>query len=225
MFKLLRENIRIAMGSIRTQLLRTILTVLIIAIGITALVGILTLVAALENSISKDFASMGSNTFNITQYDITERMDGDRSERKPNPIISYPQAKGFVSAYNFPYTHSSLSFTATSKAEVKFESKKTDPEISVLGVDEYFLINSGTEISQGRNFTPAIHEGIASFAMEQQFRLEKDDAIYGLGQHQDGVFNYRGEQVNFFQNNTEVAVPFMISVKNYGVLWDNYSLT
>ncbi|MGZ5247900.1 MAG: TIM-barrel domain-containing protein, partial [Flavitalea sp.] len=54
---------------------------------------------------------------------------------------------------------------------------------------------------------------------------EKDDAIYGLGQHQDGVFNYRGEQVNFFQNNTEVAVPFMVSVKNYGVLWDNYSLT
>lgn len=153
MFKLLRENIRIAMGSIRTQLLRTVLTVLIIAIGITALVGILTLVAALENSISQDFASMGANTFNITQYDVTEQMN-DRSERKPNPIISYPEAKGFAQAYNYPYTHTSLSFTATSAAEVRFESKKTDPEISVLGVDEYFLVNSGLEIDQGRNFTP-----------------------------------------------------------------------
>ena len=55
MFKLLKENIRIAMGSIKTQLLRTILTVLIIAIGITALVCILTVVAALENNAFSDF--------------------------------------------------------------------------------------------------------------------------------------------------------------------------
>jgi len=68
MLKLFKENIRIALGSIRTQLLRTILTVLIIAIGITALVCILTVVAALENTLSTDFASMGSNTFNINQY-------------------------------------------------------------------------------------------------------------------------------------------------------------
>ena len=56
MLKLFKENIKIALGSIKTQLLRTILTVLIIAIGITALVGILTVVAALENQISSDFA-------------------------------------------------------------------------------------------------------------------------------------------------------------------------
>jgi putative ABC transport system permease protein len=74
MFGLLKENIRIALGSIKTQLLRTILTVLIIAIGITALVGILTVVSALENRISKDFASMGSNTFTLNQYDnLTKR--------------------------------------------------------------------------------------------------------------------------------------------------------
>ncbi|WP_300979164.1 ABC transporter permease, partial [Flavobacterium sp.] len=69
MLKLFKENIKIALGSIKTQLLRTILTVLIIAIGITALVGILTVVAALENQISSDFASMGANTFNINQYE------------------------------------------------------------------------------------------------------------------------------------------------------------
>jgi putative ABC transport system permease protein len=152
MFKLLHENIRIALGSIRTQLLRTILTVLIIAIGITALVGILTVVSALENSISKDFASMGANTFNITQYNFNEQMEGN-DEQKPHRIISYPEAKGFANIYNFPYTHTSLSFRATSAAEVKFESKKTDPEISVIGVDENFLVNSGLETTKGRNFT------------------------------------------------------------------------
>jgi putative ABC transport system permease protein len=153
MLNLFKENVRIALGSIKTQLLRTILTVLIIAIGITALVCILTVVAALENTLSSDFASMGSNTFNIEQYDASERM-GRRNEHKiDNPIISYPEAKAFKEKYNFPLAHTSLSFTATSNAEVKFESKKTDPEISVLGVDEYFLINSGLETTKGRNFT------------------------------------------------------------------------
>ena len=56
----------------------------------------------------------------------------------------------------------------------------------------------------------------------QTFQSTSDDAWYGLGQHQDGVMNYRGQQVTFFQNNTEVAIPFLVSNKNYGILWDNY---
>ena len=58
MFGLFKENVRIAFDSIKSQLLRTILTVMIIAIGITALVGILSAVSALENTISGDFSAM-----------------------------------------------------------------------------------------------------------------------------------------------------------------------
>ena len=156
MFKLTKENIRIALGSIRTQLLRTILTILIIAIGITALVGILTVVSALKNTLSSNFASMGSNTFNISQYETSIRRrgggrDGENIE-KINPIISYPEARAFKENYQYPFTETSLSFTATSRAEVKFESQKTDPEISVVGVDEHFLGNSGLKTTLGRNF-------------------------------------------------------------------------
>ena len=153
MFKLTLENIRIALGSIRTQLLRTILTILIIAIGITALVGILTVVSALKNTLSTNFASMGSNTFNITQYETSTRRRGGGEIDKINPIITWPQAKAFKENYKYPFTETSLSFVATSRAEVKFESEKTDPEISVVGVDEYFLPNSGLETTLGRNFT------------------------------------------------------------------------
>ena len=149
---LFRENVKIALGSIRTQLLRTILTVVIIAIGITALVGILTVVAAFENNLNSTFASMGSNTFNINQYQNTLRGDGGNEIEKINPIITYPEAKAFKEKYNFPMTETSLSFVATSSAEVKFENQKTDPEISVLGVDEYYLTNSGLEVTEGRNF-------------------------------------------------------------------------
>jgi len=153
MLNLLKENINIALGSIRTQLLRTSLTVLIIAIGITALVGILTVISALNNTLSSNFMSMGSNTFNISQYEFAIKRHGEDIHEKVKPIISYVEAKKFMSEYNYPFTKSSLSFTATTKAEVRFESDKTDPEISVLGVDNQFIENSGLETQSGRNFT------------------------------------------------------------------------
>ena len=153
MLKLFKENIRIALGSIKTQLLRTILTVLIIAIGITALVGILTVVAALENTISSDFASMGANTFNVNQYENMARRQGGEERKIINPIISYPEAVAFKNKYKYPFTETSLSFTATTTAEVKYEGAKTDPENAIVGVDEYFMTNSGLETSSGRNFT------------------------------------------------------------------------
>ncbi|GAA3751029.1 ABC transporter permease [Flavobacterium ginsengisoli] len=152
MLKLFKENIRIAFGSIKTQILRTILTVLIIAIGITALVGILTVVSALENTISSDFASMGANTFNINQYENKVRNRGGREREVINPIISYPEAVAFKNKYKYPFTETSLSFTATTTAEVKYLSEKTDPEITIVGVDEHFITNSGLETSLGRSF-------------------------------------------------------------------------
>jgi putative ABC transport system permease protein len=153
MFKLFRENVRIATGSIRTQLLRTILTMLIIAIGITALVGILTVVSALENTLSTDFASMGANTFNINQYESTTTRQRGGEREIINPIISYPEAVAFKNKYKYPFTETSVSFTATSTAEIKYGATKTDPENTIVGVDEYFMANSGLETSSGRNFT------------------------------------------------------------------------
>ncbi|MET3028986.1 ABC transporter permease [Flavobacterium sp. UW10123] len=152
MLKLFKENIRIAFGSIKTQILRTILTVLIIAIGITALVGILTVVSALENTISTDFASMGANTFNINQYENKVRNRGGNEREVINPIISYPEAVAFKNKYKYPFTETSLSFTATTTAEVKYLGEKTDPEITIVGVDEHFITNSGLETSLGRSF-------------------------------------------------------------------------
>ena len=96
---------------------------------------------------------MGSNTFSMSQYDASAQINRNNSIEKINPIISYPQAKAFQEKYQYPFTTTSLSFTATATAEIKYESKKTDPDISVLGVDENFLVNSGLETQLGRNFT------------------------------------------------------------------------
>jgi alpha-D-xyloside xylohydrolase len=79
--------------------------------------------------------------------------------------------------------------------------------------------------NNGRSVKPVVYDGQGFYKIKQVFETTPDDAIYGLGQHQDGIMNYRNQQVYFFQNNTEVAVPFLVSSKNYGILWDNYSLS
>ena len=152
MFSLFRVNVLIAFNSIKTQLLRTILTVVIIGIGIWSLVGILSAVKAMENSISGSFASMGSNTFNIQRYDFNIQRGG-RERKKVNPIISYQNIREFLAIYEYPTTQTSLSFVGTRAAEVKFESEKTDPEVQIFGINEFYLENTGTEIENGRNFT------------------------------------------------------------------------
>lgn len=153
MFSLFRENVRIALDSIKGQLLRTILTIVIIGIGIWALVGILSAVKALENTISSNFASMGANTFNIQRYQFTVQTSSSGEREKINPIISYNNVREFITKYDYPLTKTSLSFQGTSLAEVKYGSEKTDPEVQVYGVNENYLENTGTEIDRGRNFT------------------------------------------------------------------------
>ncbi len=149
MFSLVKENIYIAFDAIRSQLLRTILTILIIAIGITALVGILSAVSALENTISSDFSSMGANTFNVQRYDFNNQRVNDNE--KINPVISYRDVKTFKEDYQFPFTKTSISFVGTATAEVKYDNEKTDPEVQVYGVNENFITNSGLEVELGRD--------------------------------------------------------------------------
>jgi|TARA_R100000479_G_scaffold50505_1_gene23596 putative ABC transport system permease protein len=153
MFSLFRENVRIALDSIKSQLLRTILTVVIIAIGIWALVGILSAVKVLENTIADNFASMGANTFNVQRYELEVQSQRGGERKKINPIIGYNDVREFEDKYNFPLTQTAVSFRGTGAAEVKYESEKTDPEVQVYGVNEHYLINTGTEVDEGRNFT------------------------------------------------------------------------
>ena len=77
----------------------------------------------------------------------------------------------------------------------------------------------------GRSFEQTVYDGQSSYHIRQTFETRPDEALYGLGQHQDDQFNYKGRQELLFQNNSEVAIPFLVSNKNYGILWDNYSLT
>jgi len=76
-----------------------------------------------------------------------------------------------------------------------------------------------------QTFTADAYDGDAFYQIKQGFNIKEDEGLYGLGQHQDAVMNYKGRQVTLLQYNTEVAVPFLLSTNNYGILWHNYSIT
>ena len=77
----------------------------------------------------------------------------------------------------------------------------------------------------GKSFKPLTVEGTPGYSLGQLFESPADEAFYGLGQHQSDEFNYKGLNESLFQYNTKVSVPFIVSNKNWGILWDNYSLT
>lgn len=76
-----------------------------------------------------------------------------------------------------------------------------------------------------RQITPVVVLDEEVNHIKQAFLWANDEALYGLGQHQEGVFNWRGHYTELFQYNTRAVVPFLLSTKGYGLLWDNYSYT
>lgn len=146
------ENFKVAMQSISSNRLRTFLTALIIAIGITALVGILTSIDAMQNSLSDSFSAMGSNSFNIRNRGLNIRIGNQGTRPKQYPNISYQDAIAFKQSFSFPAIVS-ISVGVTGGATAKFQSEKTNPNIGISGSDENYLLSSGLELSAGRNFS------------------------------------------------------------------------
>jgi putative ABC transport system permease protein len=148
------QNIKIALSSIRGNKLRTFITCLIITIGISALVGMLTAVDGIETGLAKTFQKMGSNTFNIRNRDGNIRFSGGPQKRIDYTPIDYFQAKQFKQNFKVPSTVSfstSISFNAT----IKSGNKKTNPNCRILAIDENYFTVSGTELAYGRNFSPS----------------------------------------------------------------------
>lgn len=146
------ENLRVSAGSVKTNMLRTILTVLIIAFGIMALVGILTAIDSIKTTITKQFATMGANTFYIESRGFTVQIGKSRYRKKNHPYITFRQAREFKKRFSFP-ARVSIYTTASFMSTVKYKSEKTHPNVSVIGSDEDYLYTAGFEIEKGRDMS------------------------------------------------------------------------
>jgi len=82
-----------------------------------------------------------------------------------------------------------------------------------------------TEKENGTLFTSFNDAGVNTYSVSQSFVLDKDEAVYGLGQQQQGKMIQRNIKLHMIQGNTDDYIPFFMSVKGYGLFWDNYSPT
>ena len=146
------ENTREALRAIGANILRTILTALIIAIGITSLVGILTAIDGMQKSVTESLSSFGGNSFEIT----SKRNDRSRSEEgkkaKIFPPLEYKETERFKQLFDGA-SNISVSTFVSYNTEIKRLSEKTNPNIRVRGVDDDFLAIRNFNINQGRNFS------------------------------------------------------------------------
>ncbi len=179
-----RDTFGMALRSIGNNRLRTILTILIIGIGITALVGIQTSLSGLRQFLNSDFASMGANSFNIRWAGSgAEANDGGRARR--SEPITWHQAQGFAEKYAYPATVSLSVMARPGNATIKYQGEKTNPNVSVLGVDENYLQLSGYAVDRGRWFSPTEQQRndlvtvLGSGVADRLFR----DGTNPVGQH------------------------------------------
>ncbi|MFD0766067.1 ABC transporter permease [Mucilaginibacter lutimaris] len=146
-----RENIAIALQSISGNRLRTSLTALIIAIGIMALVGILTAIEGVKQFTNDAFAGLGANSFTL-QNRGSGISFGNGGHRKMYPSITYAEAERFSKLYKLP-SRISVDLSVTGTAIAKYNSIKSNPNISVTGSNDNYLAIKGHKLALGRNFS------------------------------------------------------------------------
>ncbi|MFD2515692.1 ABC transporter permease [Pontibacter locisalis] len=175
------ENIRESLRSIQGNLLRTILTGLIISIGIMSLVGILTAVDSMKHSLTQTFSSLGANAFDIRRKGFNNRgSQGGRME-KIYPQISYQQATEYKDRMS-DNAVVSLSAFISGATVVKSTTEKTNPNINIVGGDENYLQTQNLNLARGRGFSSFEHEfgsNVAIIGDEIKSTLFKDREAIG----------------------------------------------
>jgi len=163
-----RDVLSLAFRSIRSNKLRTGLTVAIIALGIMALVLVYTAIKAINQKFTDSFSTMGANGFTIrykerniqfgggNRRELTKEKKGQRKEKSSNigKPITMDEAEHFIKYYKFPAT-TSLSVFATRNALISHETIKTSPNVFLFGGDDNFLVLNGFKIKAGRNLNIA----------------------------------------------------------------------
>lgn len=148
-------------------------------------------------------------------------------------VVNLPEGNGSIGDTSLIVNHSPQDFTNYSLVEqgdsLMVASKKLRFAISTWNAGiTYYKKNGETYIKEKITsplFQQTMVNGQSVYSLNKAFQTSQEDNYYGLGQHQDDQYNYHDKQVSFFQNNTSVAIPFLISDKGYAILWDNYSLS
>lgn len=229
------ENIKVALRSVRANLLRSVLTLLIISVGIACLVGILTAIDTILYNLSSNFNRIGANSFNIYPGYGDIRSNSRGKQKKSAEEISFNQALDFKERYDFAGSDVSLNMFATRSATIKYKSEKTNPTIRVMGIDESYLDVSAYEIAAGRNFTATeveagnkrviLANGVVKLLFDEKPELAIGKVV-SIGSNKYkvvGVCKSKGSSMNSSGEN-RVFIPLVNARMVYGSNETNYGI-
>ncbi len=194
------DSLALSWKNIKGNKLRTGITVIIIALGIFALILIITAIQAASNSLTKSFSTMGSNAFSIRYKERNFSFGGGGGGRRNNTVksnkktlkekrskiglpITYNEARAFHDRFSFPGAKVSIALRGPAGVVVNTSLSKTNPEINVFGGDENYLELNGYTIDYGRNFSATETESginvcmLGSAVAEKLFPVNKAKAI------------------------------------------------
>jgi putative ABC transport system permease protein len=198
----LKENVSEGLRSIKGNMLRTVLTALIIAIGITSLVGILTAIDGMQSSVDNSFAGLGANSFDIKGPRMFRRRSGGVND-KDYPPIEYREAKLYKELFQGK-TPATISIFAgvTGIAQLKYGSIKTNPNTMVRGIDEDYLSLKGYKLTAGRDITEndinftnnvvILASELATTLFPKENPIDKEISLLGIKFKVIGVLEKKG---------------------------------
>ncbi|MCO6477557.1 MAG: ABC transporter permease [Phaeodactylibacter sp.] len=230
----LSENIILAFRAVRSNLLRAILTLMIIAFGIMALVGILTAIDVGIKSLGDNLSSLGANTFDIDPKGEGIRGHrGGRQEKRGDPI-SFEQAMEFKSRFEFP-ARASVSMFCTGTAAIKHQDEKTNPNVALFGIDENYMEAKGFDLAAGRNFTnrEIMHGGYITiigdeilstlFKGNAEKALNKSIYAGNIKLKVVGVLKSKGSSMNQSEDR-RILIPLQTAKRYYATDNTNYNI-
>jgi len=233
------DLLSLSFRTVRSNRLRSGITVAIIALGITALVGIITAIGAMNQKLTESFSNMGANGFTIRFKDRGFRMGNNRelsvkrkSEKQQkksnlNRPITLEEAENFAMLYRYPSQISLMSF-AGNNANVATASRKTNPTVALIGGDENYLDLNGFSVQWGRNFSSSDVVSAAAVCLlgyDVAKKLFGDSVSIGTGKEVRinnglykviGILKSRGSTFGFSRDNVTI-IGYKNGVRDFAV--------
>jgi len=212
------ENIREGLRSIKSNVLRTFLTGLIIAIGIASLVGMLTAVDGIRSEIDSSLSNLGANSFDVNSRSSGRRNRGGVKEKSYEPI-QFDEAIRFKDKYEYPST-TTIYTRVSGAAEIKYGQKKTNPNISITGGDENYFSIKGINVATGRNFSALETqygnyvcvlgtEVVKALFEENEDPINKTIKVYGNNYRVIGVLEEQGGFGGETEEDRNIVIPLL----------------
>jgi putative ABC transport system permease protein len=239
------DVLSLAYRSVRSHKLRTGITVAIIAIGITALIGFTTAIQAMNEKLMESFSTMGANGFTIRFKERNFRIGGGgrdvelskkgakkQKQSSLNKVLTEDESELFVRNYQFPGATVGLSTFSGRNNIVSYQSLKTSPNVLMMGGDENYLFLNGFSLLAGRNFSKQEIQSAQNICLlgydvaSKLFKLDRSMAVNHIVRINDvpyrvvGVLASRGSSFGFSRDNLVV-----IGYKNVEKFSSNNSYT